>query len=1255
MKNSPQHVALSDPQITRKAIRSALKALDDAMKLGAHPLTALRIVDRQRAKANYPANQLGCGLALRDLLRTAVETLRPDSGPPKPQERQWRRYFVAQEYIAQRNPHDLQAEMSIAASTYDHEQAAMLDRLAAILLEWEIACRKRAPDLPEHASALRADWGEMRDVTGFCGRTAELAQLRRWVTEDRCRLVTVIGIGGVGKTALVEQLTTELADKFDAVIWRSLVNAPSIESVLREFVHFLAGSSAAGFDTIDDGMRRLIEALRARRCLLILDNLESVFQANAPSGQYRLGYEPYSQLISCIGECVHQSCLLLTSRETSQELIRLETSAAPTRILKLKGMTPADVHHLLRNRPIHGDEDTWRALTDRYEGNPLALLLTAYTIQELFAGDIAHFLQEESTVFGDVRQTLDTQVSRLSALEREVLDWLVVARQPVTVDVLSDWFVEPVTKKDLLGALQSLHRRSLIEWQAHHFSLQNVVLEYGTERLVERLRQAIVAGDLTTLDHFPVMQTQIKEYVRQSQERMIVQPLLQQLAHKYGDADAVAQICLGLLKKLRADDKRLIGYAAGNLLNLLQRLPCSLEHTDCSGLTIREANLCSTMLQGANFSHVHFVRSQFIQTLGAVSALVGSPDGAWLALGAADGRLVLWRTDEDDLWCTWLGHDAWVMDADFSPDGALLATASEDQTVKIWQVDAGAQPPRCIHTLRGHTGRVRAVAFQPVTAPSYHSHRPLIASGGDDGSIILWNIDDGQPAQVLRGDVGTIRTLTFVPHSDLLISGGSDHKITVWDLRTGRIQNQWVGHGHDVNNVACLPNGQVLISGGRDAKVHFWRLPVAARTHTLRAHSAPIGRLAVSPNGCFLATAGDDQMITVWDTNTYCSLWTVQAHRSDRIRALHFSPDSATLFSGAEDHTVRVWDVRSGNCLKTITGYMNWVNAVAFHPSGELFASCDYEGAIRLWNAGDGARIAAWRAHSERVNSVAFDPQGRLLASASNDCTIRLWDVGRVGAEKVVSKHPVRTLQGHAFRVRSVAFSPDGQRLVSGSNDETVRLWDIESGRCLHIWAEHHSDVTCVAFHPTGLWAASAGYDRTIRLWSIAEENGSHAVLLGHTDWVRTIAFHPAGRILASAGDDQIVRLWDVDNGRCIQELHGHSRTIRAMTITADGAFLISAGEDRTIRIWDMATGRSHRVLQVPNSAVSALSLSPISPLLLTGHDAALLQMWSLADNTLLCAIPIARPYEKMNITGAGGLSSAQRTALLQLGAVDDA
>lgn len=183
MENSPRHVSHFNQKITRKAVRSVLKRLDDAMKLGAHPLAALRIVDLQRAKANYPDDQLGRGLALRELLRTAVEMLRPNDGAPKLQAREWRHYLVAQEYVMRGNPHDLQMQMGIAASTYDHEQAAMLDRLAVMLSEWEIHNSGAAVASAGGASRLHTDWGERRDVTGFCGRTAELARVRRWVLE----------------------------------------------------------------------------------------------------------------------------------------------------------------------------------------------------------------------------------------------------------------------------------------------------------------------------------------------------------------------------------------------------------------------------------------------------------------------------------------------------------------------------------------------------------------------------------------------------------------------------------------------------------------------------------------------------------------------------------------------------------------------------------------------------------------------------------------------------------------------------------------------------------------------------------------------------------------------------------------------------------------------------------------------------------------------------------------------------------------
>ena len=157
----------------------------------------------------------------------------------------------------------------------------------------------------------------------------------------------VAGAGDVGKTALIEQLTSEIADEFDVVFWRSLVNAPPPETILQECISFLAMPSAAGFATVNQGIRRLIDALRAQRCLLILDNLESILQPDALAGHYRPGYETYGQLICSIGAHAHQSCLLLISRETSQELVRLETSAVRAHILRLQGMKPADVHALL--------------------------------------------------------------------------------------------------------------------------------------------------------------------------------------------------------------------------------------------------------------------------------------------------------------------------------------------------------------------------------------------------------------------------------------------------------------------------------------------------------------------------------------------------------------------------------------------------------------------------------------------------------------------------------------------------------------------------------------------------------------------------------------------------------------------------------------------------------------------------------------------------------------------------------------------
>ncbi len=1238
--------------ISRKSVRGALKRLRAAVQLGAHPLAMLAVVEARRAKAGYEANDLGRGLALRDLFHVAVETLKPQTDAIEPKQKRWRLYFIAQEaYVIGRSRLDLQAEMAIEPSTYSHEEAALMDRLASILCEWEMVARAVPGQPASPTLGPRADWGEMRDVATFRGREAELAHLAHWVLDDRCRLVSVIGMGGAGKTALLEKFVSEVALQFKAVIWRSLLNAPALPDILGDWIAFLSDEQPPAIpQRTDQAIARLLACLSERRTLLVLDNLEAIFQPNRLTGHYRPGYEAYGQLLAAVGERSHQSCLLLTSREKPQELARLAGDAAPVRIFHLGGMDLRDTQWLLQDRAIHGTANDWHALVHLYAGNPLALLLMADAIRDLFGGEIGRFLHHGGTSLGDVDVVLDTQFERLTPLEHAVIEWLAIAREPVSLETIRKILLGRVTTPALLSALHSLRRRSLVEVRESGFTLQNMVMEYVTGRYIRRCHHAIVDGDLAALDSHALLLAQAKEFVRLGQERVIVQPLLDHLGQQCQSRDAIAHRLLALVVALRTGQVQYTGYAAGNLVNLLRCLAWPLDGVDCSGLTLRETCLQDVTLHETNFRQAHFTSTRFTQTFGAVSALTYSPTGAWIALGTASGQIALWRPGDDAPWCIWQGHDSWILSA--SADGSLLATASEDQTVKLWRVDGLAGSPLCLNTLRGHSGRIRAVSFQPRAGPTTGS--PILASAGDDSAIILWDGATGHPLQTLRSATGTIRSLAFVPGGDWLVSAGNDYLITLWDLRLGQMHSRWTGHTHDINKVVCHPNGKTVASGSRDKTVRIWHLPSGRCIKTLRAHAGPISTLAFSPDGQWLATASDDQTVNVWETERYHCRWALQAHQSDRIRTLCFSPDSTTLVTGAEDQLTKLWETASGRCVNVISGYMNWVQALAFHPDGEHFASCSHDGIIRIWRVSDGSLLAAWRAHSDRINSVAFDPQGLLLASAGNDREIRLWDTAALGHGSPRSRQPLLTLRGHQHRVRSVAFSPDGRLLVSGGNDQIIRLWDVQDGRCLHTLAGHTNDVLAVAFHPAGRYVGSGSYDRSVRLWDIAGQEVP-LVLNGHTDWVRTLAFHPGGRLLASGGDDRAIRVWDVDSGRCVAILCGHALPIRALLFTPDGSRLISACEDQTIRVWDLPDGRCVQTLCAPGSAVSALACSPQEALLVHGQDNAQIGLWDINAGEKLWSLNIPRPYEGMNITGACGLSRAQRASLFELGALADA
>lgn len=183
------------------------------------------------------------------------------------------------------------------------------------------------------------DWADAVDVSIFHGRAAELATLKQWIVRDRCRLVALLGMGGIGKTALAVKLAQQVEDEFEYIIWRSLRNAPPVKEILAELLQFLSKQQPTDLpETVEGRILRLIEYLRTARCLLVLDNVESILQAGERTGGYREGYSGYGQLLRCVAETTHQSCLILNSREKPRGLAAKEGETLPVRSLQLTGL-----------------------------------------------------------------------------------------------------------------------------------------------------------------------------------------------------------------------------------------------------------------------------------------------------------------------------------------------------------------------------------------------------------------------------------------------------------------------------------------------------------------------------------------------------------------------------------------------------------------------------------------------------------------------------------------------------------------------------------------------------------------------------------------------------------------------------------------------------------------------------------------------------------------------------------------------------
>ena len=809
------------------------------------------------------------------------------------------------------------------------------------------------PPMPASAMPRRDYWGEAPAVVAFYGRDDALATLSRWLVVDRCRLVGVLGMGGVGKTLLAARLAREIAPQFTVVYWRSLRNAPPVEDWLAGAIMALSAAQVRPPEGFAARLALMLELLRAQRALFVLDNLETILEPGAPEARYREGYAGYGEVLRQFGEQLHQGCLLVTGREAPPELAPLAGERAPVRTLRLGGLGQEAGRALLRDKGLLGEDRAWEALVAHYSGNPLALSMVGETIGVVFGGDIAAFLAQDTAVFGGIRQLLDAQVGRLSTLERAIGLWLAVEREPVGfADLVAD-LGRGVARGEILEAVEALQRRSLLERGAlGTFTLQPVVLEYTTSRLVAALSQEILAGKPELFIQQTLLKAQAKDYVRRSQERLIVQPLLGRLGDILGSAAAVEQQLLALLAQWRGRSAAAQGYGPGNVVSLLRLLRGQLRGLDLSYLTVRHAYLLGVETQDANLVGAHLSEAVLAEAFNYPTSIALSADGTHLAAGTDTGEVCLWRVADRTLLLALRGHQGPVVGVALSADGQLVASGSFDGTAALWEAPSG----RLLATLAGHTAGIWGVALS--------ADGRLVASGSFDGTVKLWEAPSGRPLATLQGHTGGVLGVALSADGRLVASGSFDGTVRLWEAPSGLPLATLQGHTGGVRSVALSGDGRLVASGSFDGTVRLWEAPSGRPLATLQGHASVVPGVALSADGRLVA-------------------------------------------SGSQDGTVRLWEAPSGRLLTTFAGHTRGVEGVALSADGQLVASGSQDGTAALWEATE--RAAADHPPGTYQRDLWCSPERGWPTSSQWECGRDGQAVG--GTEREAAGHPPGTCE----------------------------------------------------------------------------------------------------------------------------------------------------------------------------------------------------------------------------------------------------
>jgi WD40 repeat protein len=301
----------------------------------------------------------------------------------------------------------------------------------------------------------------------------------------------------------------------------------------------------------------------------------------------------------------------------------------------------------------------------------------------------------------------------------------------------------------------------------------------------------------------------------------------------------------------------------------------------------------------------------------------------------------------------------------------LIASGGQDGSIIIW--DGETYTP--IHILKGHTEYIASIKFSPDGV--------ILASGSGDCMIRLWYVESGTPLRTINAHIGVVRCLDFSTNGKKIISVGYDNIIKIWNTKTGSILSKISGlaeygypnrHTDKILAVKYFTNSNCFASCSMDRTIKIWNDKTCEIKCTLDTSGVSIFDISTDNKNIVSASdylyAKHIESFHFLDQASFRESHIMEAHEKG-INSIKISPDNSKIVSGSDDGTIKIWDTETNELLNTLVGHHQQVTCINFLDRGKKIVSASYDNTIKIWDTETGELLRTLDKHTSIVYSVA--------------------------------------------------------------------------------------------------------------------------------------------------------------------------------------------------------------------------------------------------------------------------------------------